>query len=467
MYMTADRATASTDLTALSLVEASAAVASARLSPVELTEAYLARIAAVDPILNTYTTVTADRARADARRAEQEIAEGRYRGPLHGLPIGIKDLFDTAGIRTTAGSALLRDHVPDADSTVAAVLREAGAVLLGKHATHEFAYGGTTTNPHYGPTRNPYDPSRIPGGSSGGSAASVVARTALGSVGSDTCGSVRIPSALSGCAGLKPTFGLIDLRGVVPLAPSLDHAGPIARTVEDLTLLFRVLLEARNPEGPPAPVLEPPRDLTGLRVGRLRGWFEQVIDVEVRAALDDGVARLAASGCLVEDLEAPDVGPVVDRIFEIVRADAEPYHHDMFRDHPDAYGADLRAVLSRAPEGAERLAEGRAMLDRLTGWLAASLIRTDVLVCATTPAVAPPIGARSVRVAGQELHIEWMLTRLTSIFDVAGLPALSVPGGLDRDGMPIGIQVVGSRLAEATVLGVGAALQVRLPDPAL
>ena len=451
----------------LTIAEAARRLGRRELSPVELTEAYLDRIAVVDPILNTYTTVTADRARTDARRAEREIAEGRYRGPLHGLPLGLKDMFDTAGIRTTAGSRLRRNHVPDADSTVAAALLEAGAVLLGKHATHEFAYGGTTTNPHYGPTRNPYDRSRIPGGSSGGSAASVVARTALGSVGTDTCGSVRIPAALSGCAGLKPTFGLIDLHGVVPLAPSLDHAGPIARTVEDLTLLFRVLLAARNPEGPPAPALESPGDLAGLRVGRLRGWFEHVIAAEVRAAVDDGVARLAASGCLVEDVEAPDVGPVVDRIFDIVRADAEPYHHDTFGRHPEAYGADLRAVLSRRPPGAGELAEGRAMLDRLTGWLATSLARADVLVCATTPAVAPPIGARSVRVGGQELHIEWMLTRLTSIFDVAGLPALSVPGGLDRDGLPIGIQVVGSRLAEATVLGVGAALQVRLPDPAL
>jgi len=460
-------ATSAGDLTALSLVQASAAVASGALSPVQLAEAYLARIAAVDPILNAYTTVTAARAREDARRAEREIAEGRYRGPLHGLPIGLKDLFDTAGIRTTAGSALRRKHVPDADSTVAAALREAGAVLLGKHATHEFAYGGTTSNPHYGPTRNPYDRSRIPGGSSGGSAASVVARTALGSVGTDTCGSVRIPAALSGCAGLKPTFGLIDLRGVVPLAPSLDHAGPIARTVEDLTLLFGALLDARNPDGPPAPAVEPRPDLAGLRVGRLRGWFEQVIDADVQAAVDGGVARLVASGCQVEDLVAPDVGPVVDRIFDIVRADAEPYHHEMFGRHPEAYGADLRAVLSRRPPGAEQLAEGRRMLDGLTGWLAEALTRADALICATTPAVAPPIGARSVRVGGQELHIEWMLTRLTSIFDVAGLPALSVPAGLDRDGLPIGVQVVGSRLAEATVLGVGAALQVRLPDPAL
>lgn len=461
-------ATSTGDLTALSLVQASAAVASGTLSPVELTEAYLARIAVVEPILNAYTTVTPGRAREDAERAEQEIAAGRHRGPLHGIPIGLKDLFDTAGIRTTAGSALRRSHVPESDSAVAAGLRTAGAVLLGKHATHEFAYGGTTTNPHFGPTRNPYDPSRIPGGSSGGSAASVVARTALASIGTDTCGSVRIPAALSGCVGLKPTFGLIDLHGVVPLAPSLDHAGPITRTVEDAAVMFRALLDAvPRSAGSPVPSLDGAPGVAGLRIGRLRGWFEQVIDAEVVAALDDAVERLAASGCRPVDLDAPDVGPVIDRVFDIVRAEAEPYHHTMFAEHPDAYGPDLRAVLSRTPPTSADLAAGRSLLARLTDWLADALTRVDVLLCATIPAVAPEIGTRSVPLGGQDLHIEWMLTRLTSIFDVAGLPALSVPAGLSGEGLPIGVQVVGRPLDEVTVLAVGSAVQVGLPPPAL
>src|SRR5262245_14362656 len=221
----------------LGLVEASAAVRRRQVSPVELTEAYLARIASAEPGLGAYVTVTEARARADALRAERELASGRYRGPLHGLPVGLKDLFDTAGIRTTAGSALRRDHVPPTDSAVAAGLRAAGAVLLGKHATHEFAWGGTTTNPHYGPTRNPHAPDRIPGGSSGGSAASVASRTALASVGTDTCGSVRIPAALCGCTALKPTRGRLSLTGAVPLAPTLDHAGPITRTAADAAVL--------------------------------------------------------------------------------------------------------------------------------------------------------------------------------------------------------------------------------------
>jgi aspartyl-tRNA(Asn)/glutamyl-tRNA(Gln) amidotransferase subunit A len=456
--MTASR---TSDVTALTLTEAAAAVSARELSPVELTETYLDRIAVVDPALNAYVTVTADRARRDAERAEREIREGRYRGALHGLPIGLKDLFDTAGIRTTAGSALRRAHIPDTDSAVAARLRASGAVLLGKHSTHEFAWGGTTNNPHYGPTRNPYDQSRIPGGSSGGSAASVAARTALASVGTDTCGSVRIPAALSGCVGLKPTYGLISLAGVTPLAPSLDHAGPIARTVADAALLFQVLAGTRPVQLPEASSAS----LAGLRVGWLRGWFEQVIDPEVSTAVAHAAARLAALGCTVDQLEVPDVGPVVDRVFDIVHAEAEPYHRTALRETPEAYGADLRANLGRTPPTADELATGRRMLTRLTDWLADALTRVDVLLTATTPTTAPPIGDEDVLVGGEQLHVEWMLTRLTSVFDVAGLPALSVPAGLSASGLPLGVQIIGRRLAESTVLSVGQAVEVRLPQP--
>jgi aspartyl-tRNA(Asn)/glutamyl-tRNA(Gln) amidotransferase subunit A len=335
-------------------------------------------------------------------------------------------------------------------------------VLLGKHSTHEFAWGGTTTNPHYGPTRNPYDRDRIPGGSSGGSAASVVARTALASVGTDTCGSVRIPAALTGCVGLKPSYGRISLAGAVPLAPSLDHAGPITRTVADAALLYNALLDTSGADPEPA---RPEPDLAGLRVGWLRGWFEQIIDPEVANAVAHQVERLRERGCAVEELHAPDVGPVVDRVFDIVLSEAEPYHRAAFRATPDGFGADLRANLSRTPPTADDLATGRAVLDRLTGWITAALRRTDVLLGATVPATAPAIGARRVSVAGQPLHIEWMLTRLTSIFNVAGRPALSVPAGTSAAGLPIGAQIVGRHNDETTVLTVGRVVETRLPAP--
>ncbi|GIH14792.1 amidase [Rugosimonospora africana] len=474
------------DLTRLTLNEASAAVTGGQLSPVELTEAYLDRIAAVDPAINAYTTVVADAARRDARAAEHDIAHGRHRGPLHGLPVGLKDLFDTAGVRTTAGSALRRDHVPATDSAVAARLREAGAVLLGKHATHEFAWGGTTTNPHFGPTRNPWDLDRIPGGSSGGSAASLVARTALASVGTDTCGSVRIPAALCGCVGLKPTYGLIDLTGAVPLAPSLDHAGPLARTVADTALLFDVLSGAAGRAGSAGEAGVGTRaglgrdeegDLTGLRVGWLGGWFSDVLDAEVAGVVARCAGRLADRGAVVENLDAPDFGPVTDRVFDIVLAEAEPYHRAAFRGYPEMFGPDLRANLSLTPPTAAELAAGRPVLDRLTRWLDAALRRVDVLLAATEPLPAPPIGAGRVDVGDRDLHIEWALTRLTSVFNVARLPALSVPGGLSAGelsagglsagGLPIGVQLVGRPLREVDVLRAGRAAEVSLGDPPL
>jgi aspartyl-tRNA(Asn)/glutamyl-tRNA(Gln) amidotransferase subunit A len=442
----------------LGLVEASAAVRRRQVSPVELTEAYLARIAAVEPGLGAYVTVTAERARADALRAERELASGRYRGPLHGLPVGLKDLFDTAGIRTTAGSALRRDHVPAADSAVAAGLRAAGAVLLGKHATHEFAWGGTTTNPHYGPTRNPHAPNRIPGGSSGGSAASVVARTALASVGTDTCGSVRIPAALCGCTALKPTYGRIDLTGAVPLAPSLDHAGPLTRTTADAALLFETLLTTTPGPSGGSPVAGAAGDRAGLRVGRLRGWFEEILDPGVRVALDAHVSRLAALGCRIIDVPVPSTGPVVDDVFDIVLAEAGPYHRAAFQRDPDAFGPDLRAHLSQPPPTASQLAQGRRRLDALVTILMAALDESEVLVCATAPGPAPLIGADEVTVDGHVLPIEWMLTRLTSIFNVAGLPVLSVPADPTPAGLPIGVQLVGRPLHEGTILSLGRAL---------
>jgi aspartyl-tRNA(Asn)/glutamyl-tRNA(Gln) amidotransferase subunit A len=451
------------DLTALSLLEASTAVARREVSPVELTEAYLARIFALEPLLNAFVTVVPDRARADAAAAEREIAAGRWRGPLHGMPIGLKDLFDTEGVRTTAGSALHRDRVPAVDSAVAARLRAAGAVLLGKHGTHEFAWGGTSDNPHFGAIHNPYALDRIPGGSSGGSAASVVARTSLASVGTDTCGSVRIPAALSGCVGLKPTYGLIDMTGVIPLAPSLDHAGPIARTVADAAVLLDALVEGRlDLDG----VFD--RDVAGLRVGVLWGWFSDVLDPEVRAAVTASVARLERLGCeVVADLRPPFDTDLVDLVFEIVLAEGGAYHAEDFARSPSSYSGGLARVLSRPLPSAERLADVRAQLGRASAWVEECLTTVDALVCATEPAPAPPIGARRVEIDGHDVSIEWMLTRLTCVFNVARLPAISVPCGLTVDGLPIGVQIVTRAMDEATALALANVAAVALPEPAL
>lgn len=462
-------------LTRLTLTDAGAALAAGEVSALELTEAYLARINAIDPSLNAYTTVTPQRARIDAERADAERRAGVDRGPLHGIPLGLKDLCDTAGIRTTSGSARRRDHVPGRDSAVAARLREAGAVLLGKHATHELAWGATCNNPHFGPTRNPYARDRIPGGSSGGSAASVVARTALASVGTDTAGSIRIPAALSGCVGIKPTYGRVSLAGVTPLAPSLDHAGPLARTVRDAATLLEVLLG--SDAGPVAAdsglaaagglVAAANRPADGLRVARLRGWFEALLDAEVGAALDGTVASLRAQGATVVDVEVPDPGPLLDAVFEVVLAEAGPSYRADFAAHPDGYGDAIARQLRRTPPSDAEVAADRALMGRFAEQLCGLLEDADALLCATVAAPAPPIGLDHVTVAGQTLHVERLLTRLTSPLNAARLPTVSVPVGLSSAGLPIGAQVVARADDEATAITVAAAVETRLPEPPL
>ncbi|HEV7936290.1 MAG TPA: amidase [Actinomadura sp.] len=451
------------DLTELTIAEASALIADGSLSPVALTEAYLARIADVDPELNAYTTLADDRARKQAEQAEEELSHGVRRGPLHGIPIGLKDLIDTADVRTTSGSALRRDHFPEEDATVAAKLRAGGAVLLGKHATHEWAWGGTTNNPHFGPTRNPHDAERVPGGSSGGSAASVVARTSLASVGTDTCGSVRIPAALCGCVGLKPTYGRISLTGVTPLGPSFDHVGPITRTVADAALMYELLAGADPTDERTGrlPAVEVPvlgGDVTGVRVRRLLGWAEAIIDPAVRAGVDRAAAALGEIGAVVEAVEMPDQGPLVDRIFTLVHAEAEPWHRAAFGRDASAFGPDLTVNLSRPPADPVTLARVRAELASTTDWLMARLEDAQILMLPTVPALAPRIGTEHVEVAGHELHVEWMLTRLTSLFNLTGLPAITLPGRAGP-GLPVGVQLVARHNDEATLLRVADALE--------
>jgi len=454
------------DPTLLSVADLASLLRSGELSPVELTEAYLARVEEADPGLNAYVAVLADSARGQARQAREEIRAGRWRGPLHGVPLGVKDLYDFAGVPTMAGSPLLADNVPSADSTVVARLRGAGAVLLGKHSTHEFAWGGTTDNPHFGPTRNPHDPERVPGGSSGGSAAAVVAHLAAASVGSDTCGSVRIPAALCGCVGFKPTYGRISLHRVVPLCPSLDHAGPITRTVRDAGIVFMALAgfdaaDARTlPLEVPDVVTGLGGDVRGLRIGRLRGWFEAVLDPDVRAALDAAMERLRGIGCVIHDVVPEAKEAPVDDVFLQVASEALPWHWATFGRGAAGYSPAMSELLAGPLPAADAVAQGRERTRAQVRDLLTMLADVDLLACATIPAPAPRIGEQQVDVDGRRMPVEWMLTRLTSVFDAARLPALSVPCGWSRSGLPIGVQLVGRHLEEATVLRLGSAFQL-------
>ncbi|HET8614665.1 MAG TPA: amidase [Actinomycetales bacterium] len=465
---------ASETLLGLDLVQAARLVADGTVDPVDLTSAYLDRLVDVDGDVGAYVTVAADRALDAARAARVAVRQGRPLGALHGLPLGVKDLFDTAGVRTTYGSALYVDHVPTMDATVVARLREAGAVLLGKHATHELAWGGTTSNEHFGVVHNPRRTSAIPGGSSGGSAAAVVSGTAIASVGTDTAGSVRIPAAACGCVGLKPSRGRVSLAGAMPLARSLDHAGPITRTVADAALLLKVIAGAdeRDPRTLDDAV---PDYLAALavrrrvRVGRLRGWYDALLDDAVREAVDVVHRRLTELGHEVVDVDAPGADAVA-ALFTRLTAEAGALHQQAFRRRPEAFGSILRRILGRALPTPSDLAAAEGALARQSAALFDALAGCDVLLTATLPMVAPPIGSETVTVSGTVLDLERALTRLTSVFDVSGLPALSLPLIDGRrpplpvdpasDGpLPVGVQLVGRPRDEVTVLQVGHELE--------
>ncbi|HEY8492029.1 MAG TPA: amidase [Dehalococcoidia bacterium] len=441
----------------LTIRQAADALRRRELSPVDLTEAVLDRVRRLDGVLNAYITVTEEAALAQARAAEREIAAGTYRGPLHGIPLAYKDLFATRGVRTTAGSRLLAGWVPDYDAEAVARLHAAGAVMLGKLNLHEFAYGVTTANPHYGPCRNPWDTTRSPGGSSGGSGAAVAAGLALGALGTDTGGSIRIPAALCGVVGLKPTYGRVSRHGVVPLAWSLDHVGPLARTVEDAALLLAAVagFDPKDPAAADAPVPDYAAalagDARGLRAGVLGGHFTAGADPEVLAALAAAVQTLEGCGVRTDGAELDHAGDALTAATCIMFSEASAYHERDLRERPEDYGPDVRARLELGElyRATDYLRAQRARTVFVQEVLAL-LDRFDVLVAPATPVPAPPIegGDPAAR-----------LVQYTSPFNLAGLPAVSVPCGFTAAGLPVGMMLVGRPFEEATVLRAAAAYQ--------
>src|SRR5438874_2414227 len=320
------------DTVHMTLEAAAEAVRARRLSPTSLVEACLARIEMLEPRLNAFITVTAALAREQAREAEREIAAGRYKGPLHGIPVAVKDLFATSGIRTTAGSRILAKWVPSEDATVVRRLREAGAVLLGKLGLHEFAYGISSVNPHFGDVRNPWDTSKIPGGSSGGSAVAVVVGEAFATIGSDTGGSIRIPASLCGCVGLKPTYGRAGLGGAVPLSWSLDHPGPLARGARDVAIVTSAIA-GKDPRDPASADREVPdlvagidRGPRGLRIGVPRDHVWEECDPRVAAVVRSAIDQLAAAGAEIREIGWPDAARYAKAASQVLAVEARAYH---------------------------------------------------------------------------------------------------------------------------------------------
>ena len=443
------------ELYELTIREAAQALREGALTSVELTESVLRRIEATEPRLNAYIAVTADLAREQALAADRELAAGRDRGPLHGIPFALKDLIDTAGVPTTAGSDFLRDRVPTRDAFVWTKLREAGAVLTGKLGLHEFAFGATSNNPHFGPVRNPWDPERIPGGSSGGSGAAVAAGSCLGALGTDTGGSIRIPASLCGVVGLMPTLGRVGRSGVIPLSWTLDHVGPLARTVEDCALILNAIAghDPDDPGSADAPVddytRDIGRDIAGIRIGVVREPFWRDCDDEITVACEAALSQLQALGATVSEVELPLLAAAQQ--FSFISAEAAVSHADWLRDHADRYSKAVRSSIEAGREvTATTYIQDHLLRHRLVGETRAVLEHVDVLVSPTTPITAPTIEAD---VPGSEL------ARLTMPHDLTGIPAISLPCGFTSGGLPIGLMIGGRHFDEATVCRVAHAYE--------
>ncbi len=452
------------ELTELTIAEASAAIAATDLSPVDLTEAYLARIEALQPRVNAYITVTAERARDDARSAAHEIANGRLRGPLHGVPIALKDLYETAGIRTTAGSKVHGDFVPEQDSTAARKLREAGSVLLGKTNTHEYAWGTTTNNPHYGATHNPWGLDRIPGGSSGGSGAAIAAQMAAGTLGTDTGGSIRIPAALCGCVGLKPTFGRVSKHGVFPMSWQFDHPGPIVKSVEDAAIMLQAIAgyDPADFSTVPVPVDDYRARLNdgvrGLRIGVPRSFFFGLLQDEVRSAVEEAIVVLRGLGADVRDIEPGLTRELNGEAWPLVLAEGQEYHK-AFATQKGDFGADLQSVLSAPLPDAVGLTRAYRASYEVKQLFRQALEDVDVMLTPTTMRTASIIGEEQVMVGEVEMTTGGAFAGLTMPFNIAGLPTLALPCGFDADGLPISLQLAGRPFDEATVLRAGHAYE--------
>ncbi len=444
----------------LSLAEAATLIAKRELSPLELTRACLERIERIEPRLNAFITLMGESALQQAREAEQEIQRGEYRGLLHGIPVSLKDLYETAGIRTTHGSLFFKDYVPQTDAWVVKKLKEAGAIILGKNNMHEIALGVTNVNPHFGACHNPWNLERIPGGSSGGSAAALAAGLCFGALGSDTGGSIRIPAALCGVVGLKPTYGRVSLRGVIPLSWHLDHAGPMARRVSDVAILL-THIAGYDPEDPVS-INMAVDDYLAYLGGEIGGWkialasdaYFSRADEQVVRAVQDAAEVFQQLGAQVNAVEFPEAYQAALTNGRMVTSDGAAFHQERLASRPQDFG---EGVIERLQEGAARSAieysQMRREQTRLRRIYERFFEQYDVLLTPTTPVTAPPIqGPNAVEQAR-------LLTRFTAPFNLTGLPAISLPCGFRSEGLPIGLQIVSGPWAETKVLRVANAYE--------
>lgn len=434
-------------------------VSKKEISPVEIVEAHLSRIQATEPVLNSFITLLADEARAAARHAERDIQIGKYRGPLHGIPVGLKDLYNTRGVRTTSGSKIFDNFIPEEDCTVATRFREAGAILLGKLNMHPFALGPTGENPDYGHMHNPWNPEMVTGGSSGGSGSAAAAGQCTITTGSDTGGSIRIPAALCGIVGLKPTYGLVSRYGLTPLSWSLDHPGPMVRTVEDAALSMNAIAGYDPKDAASANVVAPDytdaltEDIRGLRIGVPKEYFEAPLDPEVRHFVQSALSEFEAMGAEVREVSFPMFEQSQAIGTAVVLAEAAAYYHDVIKKDGDKVHTPVRLRLEAGLfiSAADYLQaqQARSLFNRQNREL---LSEVDLLAGPTEPVTAPRLLAETVVAGEQEVGTYSALTQFSRPYNITGFPAISIPCGFSGSGMPIGLQLAGRPFDEPTVL---------------
>ena len=441
------------------------------ISPVDVVEECISRISQINPKLNAFVTITADSARRAAKIAEDEIRAGKYRGPLHGIPVGIKDIIDTAEIRTTYGSAIFRNHVPAKDATVVSRLKEAGAIIVGKTNTHEFAFGITTNNVHYGPTRNPWDLSRIPGGSSGGSGAAVAASLCSAAIGTDTGGSIRIPSAFCGAVGLKPTYGRISTFGVFPLATGMDHIGTIASSVTDNAIMLQAL--AGFDESDPRSLLIPvPNFSDGIdepidhnTIATCPNLIPEVMDGQVLGAYKNAISKVESLGVknLERDLKAAEF--IQPASTKLLLAEAAAQHAELLMKHSDKYDVKLldRFKLGQkvtTPEYIQALRQSEVVRRSLE----LLFKEADVLITPSVQILPPKIGEDAVTAGDEQIDINSGCVKFARLANITGIPAIALPYGYSAEGLPLSIQLMAPRLHEAKLLRIACSIEKATPD---
>lgn len=443
------------------------------LSPVELTKRMLARIEKFDSKLNSFITVSADLALEQAKRAELELSprkSSRDRGFLHGIPIVLKDNIYTKDIRTTAGSKILANFVPPHDAAIVSRLKDAGAIILGKTNLHEFAYGVTTNNPHFGPVHNPWDLSRIPGGSSGGSASAVAAGLCFGSIGTDTGGSIRIPASLCGIVGLKPTLGRVSVDGVIPLSPRLDCVGPLARTVDDASLLLEPILQLLK-GAPSLRGLEKSRGtLRKFTLGVPKEFFFDIVSSDVCTLFEESLRKLKKQGARLKEISLPLLSETEEAGNHIAWPEVTHYHEQAgwYPSRAAEYGGDVRSRLEmgtkiRATTYVSALEVREKFIQEFDRTLEEA--KVDALVCLTTPIVAPQIGQEAIRISDTEHATRALLLRANRPANLAGVPAISVPCGFTAEGLPVGLQFIGAAGDEGLLLKIARTFEQGQPQP--